>query len=122
MYILEVCGYYDFEDTQVGFVQGSGTNMARGRRCILVPYPSEFYFIKQTMHYLMALGVCYTPGIMIHMFLRNPINVTKGTRQGLSSPIVFNIFYQDMVYDLTVTVGGICIQGISYNVFCYTDI
>ncbi len=54
--------------------------------------------------------------------LGNPINVKKGTRQGgLSSPILFNIFYQDMVHDLTVTVGGIRIQGISYNVFCYAD-
>ncbi len=28
MYILEECGYYDFEDTQFGLVQGRGTNMA----------------------------------------------------------------------------------------------
>ncbi len=28
MYIVEECAYHDFEDTQVGFVQGRGTNMA----------------------------------------------------------------------------------------------
>ncbi len=54
--------------------------------------------------------------------LGNTINVKKGkTQGGLPSPILFNIFYQDMVHDLTVTVGGIRIQGISYNVVCYAD-
>ncbi len=28
MYIVEECGYHDFEDTQFEFVQGRGTNMA----------------------------------------------------------------------------------------------
>ncbi len=28
MYILEECGFYKFDDTQFGFVQGRGTNMA----------------------------------------------------------------------------------------------
>ena len=48
------------------------------------------------------------------------INVNKGTRQGgLSSPLLFNVFYRDLVNILSETSGGICINGLSYNVFCY---
>ena len=70
--------------------------------------------------------MCYTPSIIIYMFLYDGTAawkiLLKGTRQGdLSSPIHFNIFYRAMVHDLTVTAGGIRIQGISYNVFCYAD-
>ena len=52
------------------------------------------------------------------------INVYKGTRQGgggVSSPLLFNVFYRDLVNILSETSGGICINGLSYNVFCYAD-
>ena len=46
----------------------------------------------------------------------------KGTRKGgLSSPFLFNLFYQDMITELPQTVGGIRINHSSYNVFCYAD-
>ncbi len=43
------------------------------------------------------------------------------TKQNVKAAAPLNIFYQDMVHDLTVIVGGIRIQVISCNVFCYAD-
>ena len=46
----------------------------------------------------------------------------KGTRQGgLSSPFLFNLFYQYLINELSDCVGGIAINNISFNVFCYAD-
>ena len=54
--------------------------------------------------------------------LGHEIQIKKGTRQGgISSPFLFNVFYQDMITILTETVGGIRIDGTSYSVFCYAD-
>ena len=48
------------------------------------------------------------------------IAILKGTRQGgISSPFLFNIFYQDLVEDLSRTVGGINIGNCSYTTFYY---
>ena len=50
------------------------------------------------------------------------IKIDKGTRQGgLSSPFLFNIFYQEMIEELTNEKAGIVIDDLSYNVFCYAD-
>lgn len=50
------------------------------------------------------------------------IDVQIGTRQGgLTSPMLFNLFYEDLVEALSNTSGGIVINGTSYNVFCYAD-
>ena len=50
--------------------------------------------------------------------LSNPIKVCKGTRQGgLSSPFLFNLFYQEMAK----CNGRIKITGTSYNLFVYAD-
>ena len=47
------------------------------------------------------------------------IQVCKGTRQGgLSSPFLFNLFYQDLINELSDCVGGIVINNMSFNVFC----
>ena len=48
--------------------------------------------------------------------------VLRGTRQGgLSSHFLFNIFYQDMITELSDGIGGITINGVSFDVFCYAD-
>ena len=45
-----------------------------------------------------------------------------GTRQGgLSSPYLFNLFYQELIDLLSKCTGGIQIGENSYNVFCYAD-
>ena len=54
--------------------------------------------------------------------LSEPISVHKGTRQGgLSSPFLFNLFYQDMINELSECTGCIIINMQSFNVFCYAD-
>ena len=40
---------------------------------------------------------------------------------GISSPFLFNIFYQDLVEKLSKCTGGILINNDTYNVFCYAD-
>ena len=50
------------------------------------------------------------------------INIHAGTRQsGLSSPYLFNLFYQELIDLLSKCTGGIQIGENSYNVFCYAD-
>ena len=54
--------------------------------------------------------------------LSDSIKVCKGTRQGgLSSPFLFNLFYQDLINGLSNSADGIKIKNVSYNVFCYAD-
>ena len=51
-----------------------------------------------------------------------PISVSVGTRQGgLSSPYLFNIFYQELINILSVKRCGINIDRTTYNVCCYAD-
>ena len=54
--------------------------------------------------------------------ISKPFTICKGTRQGgLTSPFLFNIFYEDMVSNLSSASGGITIDSMNYNVFCYAD-
>ena len=54
--------------------------------------------------------------------LSSAIKVSVGTRQGgLSSPFLFNLFYQDLISLLSNYSGGITIHNDAYNVFCYAD-
>jgi hypothetical protein len=49
-------------------------------------------------------------------------NIGKGTRQGgLTSPLLFNIFYKDLIDQLSTSRGGISIAHQQFNVFCYAD-
>ena len=44
------------------------------------------------------------------------------TRQGgLTSPMLFNVFYQKLVHLLSTRYSGITINNETYNVFCYAD-
>jgi len=54
--------------------------------------------------------------------LNDCIQFLKGTRQGgLSFHFLFNLFYQQLIDILNCTVGGILINDVLYNVFCYAD-
>ena len=49
--------------------------------------------------------------------LSNPIPVQVGTRQGgLSSPFLFNLFYEDLIDKLNTENCGVSIGGHNYNV------
>jgi len=51
-----------------------------------------------------------------------PIPIKKGTRQGgLSSPLLFNITYAELVTELTTSNAGINIHGNKFNAFIYAD-
>ena len=59
-------------------------------------------------------------------FHSKDVDVNIGTRQGeLSSPLLFNIFYQDLIDKLSSHMSsqhcGISISNESYNVICYAD-
>ena len=44
------------------------------------------------------------------------------TRQGgLTSPMLFNVFYHELVHLLSTCYSGITIINETYNVFCYAD-
>ena len=50
------------------------------------------------------------------------IKVTKGLRQGgLTSPMLYNVFYQPLVDKLSSCNAGIVIHNQKYDVFCYAD-
>jgi len=55
-------------------------------------------------------------------FLLDLFQINKGTRQGgLTSPLLFNFFYQDLIKQLSDTVGGLKFGPNSYNVLAYAD-
>ena len=48
--------------------------------------------------------------------------IRKGTMQGsLSSPFMFNLFYKEMVSNLSAMECGIVIANSTFNAFCYAD-
>ena len=52
----------------------------------------------------------------------NTIPIKKGTRQGgLSSPLLFNITYAELVSELNKRNSGTCIDGHKFNAFVYAD-
>ena len=54
--------------------------------------------------------------------LSEEISVCIGTRQGgISSLLLFNIFYQELVDVLSKCPGGISINNYLFNVFCFAD-
>ena len=54
--------------------------------------------------------------------LGEEIPVERGTRQGtLTSPIVFNLFYEDLINELNQSNYGLTISGHNFNVICYAD-
>ncbi len=71
------------------------------------------------------LHVCYADlyvQVKWYRKLSNPINIDHGTIQGcLTSPYMFNIFYQSLAEVLSETTGSIRINMSQYHVFIYAD-
>ena len=54
--------------------------------------------------------------------ISNVIPVQCGTRQGgLTSPFIFNVFYKDLIDELSACDNGVSIKGNMFNVYCYAD-
>lgn len=151
IHILEQCGEHEFDDLQFGFVSSRGTTMAaalthdvidymksRGSPVYVCSLDAEGAFdgIPHSILFKKALGVIPDMywRILVYWYSRlvvqikwgnkisQGINILKGTRQGgLSSPFLFNLFYQNMIDELSHMKSGICINNVTYNVFCYAD-
>ena len=54
--------------------------------------------------------------------LSEQIKVERGTRQGgLTSPLLFNMYYKDLIQELQECSHGVTINSHHYNSFCYAD-
>lgn len=137
LYILDKSAHHIPSDLQFGFVEGRSTCMAavltndvinysvnRGSPVYTCALDAEGAFdaIPHEILFQKAIGVvpdhCWVvlvtwyKTITVQVKWRNQlsdhIKVGKGTRQGgLSSPFLFNLFYQDLIEELSKCIGGI---------------
>lgn len=149
--ILEECSNHDFDPSQFGFVTHRGTNMAislahdvntfclaRGSTTYMCSLDAEGAFDAIPHSVLFAKAIDIIPDhywkTMLQWYqnmsvkikwnggLSDPISIERGTRQGgLTSPFLFNIFYQDLVELISDKKCGITLEGNQYNIFCYAD-
>jgi exonuclease III len=150
MYIIDDCNNFEASDYQFGFVHNRGTNTAISLAHDVASYfnfsgssvfmcgldaegafdaiPHPVLFCK-AMDYIddMNWKLLYNwyDNISVQVKwngLGNVINVCKGTRQGgLTSPLLFNMFYKDLVDEIAAHDGGISISSERFNIFCYAD-
>ena len=60
--------------------------------------------------------------IKLGNILSDNIMVKQETRQGgLTSSLLSNLFYQDLINELQLCNTGVKIGAENYNVYCYTD-
>ena len=148
---IESCSNIELDPSQYGFINGRGTAMATATANDVVTYcvnkgstvyacsldaegafdaiPHDILFMKLAnavsddwwrllYRWYTHLSVC----IKWNNKLSNAIKVRKGTRQGgLSSPLIFNLFYKDMIKGISELECGVKITNVSFNVFCYAD-
>lgn len=151
IHILDISNATTFSDYQFGFVNGKSSNMAAALATGIITYCTKrgspvftcaldakgaFDEIPHSIIFYKSMGVvpdqCWR--LLVEWYksisvkikwtkkLSRPIRVTRGTRQGgLTSPFLFNLFYKNMVDELSTQTGGIKIDRISYNIFSYAD-
>lgn len=151
MLILDECIDYPFSSAQFGFVQHHRTNTAtalahdifmfaknRGSTvycCSLdvegafdaIPHGLLFHNASDaiTDHSWLVLYRWYSC-MSVHLRwegdLGTPIRVEHGTRQGgLSFPLLFKVFFKDLIDSLNGLTWGITINRQLYNALCYAD-
>ena len=89
----------------------------------------RYYSTKQWIPFLILVGTFCTIGIpkCQHVSagitpLGGQISIECGTRQGgLTSLLIFNLFYEELISDLNQLDCGITIGNSNYNVICYAD-
>ena len=150
-YILDRCSNHQYNEFQFGFVSGRGTSMATsfvhdvseycrsvGSSVFLcsldvegaydgIPHSILFHCAGSVLpddcwRILYNWYTCLCVSIKWNNMLGQRIDVSKGLRQGgLTSTMLFNAFYQQLVDKLSVCNSGIIINNHKYNVFCYAD-
>ena len=151
LHILDVVSNHKFEDVQFGFIEHRGTSMAtalthdvadyfntRGSTvyacaldaegaCDAIPHPVIFDKLSSIINILYwRLLYFWYSNLIVTIRWENCLSeyfpITRGTRQGgLSSPFLFNVFYQDMIKILQATNSGLKINDMKPNCFCYAD-
>ena len=151
LYVLEECSDHDAHPCQYGFVSHRGTNTAislahdvsaycdaRGTptySCSLdaqgafdaLPHAVIFHKAANVLpDHCWRLMRCWYSDMRVRIKWGNqlsaPIPVKIGTRQGgLSSPFLFNLFYEELINELNNENCGVSIAGQNYNVHCYAD-
>jgi hypothetical protein len=150
-YVLDECSKHSFSEYQFGFVPHRNTSMAasvandvselfnsQGSTVFLCSLDAEGAFdalphsvlfdcvSKVLPDHCWAMLYHWYSYMHVHVKWNNElgprIDVQRGTRQGgLTSPLIFNVFYQELVEILKSCKTGIIIDGVTYNVFCYAD-
>ena len=151
MCVLDQCSDHEFSDLQFGFTDGRGTSMAvslaedvttycvdRGSPVFTCSLDAESAFdgLPHPMLFNKITNIVPdSPWRLLYFWYLNqdvivkwnnsksePIPIQIGTRQGgLSSPYLFNVFYQDLIEELDKTPGGLKVNNRSFCVFCYAD-
>ena len=149
--IIEDSSKHVFHPLQYGFVDGRGTKMAISTTQDIITYCNNrgspvytcgldvekaFDGVPHCVLLHKSLGIIDdkwwrilyvwyhgSSAMVKHMGkLSQPFSLKAGTRQGgLTSPLLFNIVYQDMISMLSTTTGGLRIKENTYNVICYAD-
>ena len=149
-FILESVTDYVPHDLQFGFVEGRNTNMAicvsrdvinyfnnRGSAVYSCTLDAEQAFDGIPHFVLLQKAIDIIPDPWWHVLyvwyenlvarvkwngcMSEAFRIEKGTRQGgLTSPLLFNLFYYDLVNNLS-DCNGLKIKNVSYNIFAYAD-
>ena len=151
LYILQGTADHNPDPCQYGFVEHRGTYTAislthdictflssRGTPTYLCSLDAEGAFDALPHPVLFRKAMDVLPAdtfrILVHWYsnmrmmikwhghLSTPIPVKRGTRQGgLSSPFLFNLFYEELVATLNAMPCGVTIDHSNFNVHCYAD-
>ena len=127
LYMLEECGSHEPHMCQFGFVAHRGTSTAISLAhdvsayCLMRGSPTYYVQPAHSVLFRKAIDVlpnhCWRIRVLWYSSmlvlikwgnnLGSPIPVRRGARQGgLSSPFLFNLFYEDLVHELNSMLMG----------------
>ena len=150
-YILDECGNINYSEHQYGFVPKRGTQMAVSVAhdvsafCLASGSPTFFCSLDATgafdslPHSIMfkramdvipdkSWQILYFWYLNSSVFIKwngqfsERIKIGRGTRQGgLTSPMIFNLFYLDLINEIDKMNCGVNVFGKNFNIYCYAD-
>ena len=149
--ILEECSGHVFNPSQFGFVPKRGCSMATALAHDLGTYANAqgstlffasldaqgaYDFLPHCVILKKSIGIIsdkywrllykWYNSMSVHIrwgsYKGKKIEVKRGTRLGgLTSPFMFNLFYQELIAQLNENNCGITIDGCNFNIVCYAD-